>query len=360
MGLYIIVSFLLFFSIFMKLPVRYVSLGNEHRGDILYSFPVFLLLFFATIRGKSVGADTKNYIYIFDQICRLKNLNEISLFADKNYIEPGYLLYNILLSKVTCREQAITVLNSLVLFISLCLLLRYTNLKKEALFLFYCLGIYQTGFNLSPSTAASFVALCSLKYIKERKLLKTVVVILIGMSIHRSVFVFILLYFLYEVKLSKKRILLLFLAGYTAYLFYGLLYPTIIRLIPTVYLFYFEVQKNTSNGIVFAFHSFLMLVICMIVDFNNDDPYFNVLLWGVMIELLFYWLSLRLGVFARVSLLFTPCFILLLPLCLRNVKYVKYNLLSICFYGLILVQYILRLCVNNIGTTLPYVTFWNK
>ena len=361
MGIYIGVSILLYLSVIFKSQTRTVLKVGKQRTetDLICAFSILLLLFLAVFRAKTVGADTKNYIYIFNQICGFQDRAALKEFAKQNYIETGYLYYNVVLSKITQHEQAITAVNSVLLFLPLCFLLNYSEEKRETVFLFYCLAVFQTALNLMPSSIASLIVLCSLESIVERKPIKTCAIIALAMLIHRSAFVFFALFFLNRIKLTKKGAVLIYAAGFAAYLSYFAILPIILRFVPSVYLYYFS-KNAISNGGVFAFHSFIFLLILLLVDFNNDHRYFNVLMWGVSIELSFFWLGLRLVFFSRISLLFIPCLMLLIPICIRNMRRIRYTMIVRAgFYGMIFVQYVLRLFVNNIGTTIPYRFFWN-
>ena len=117
--------------------------------------------------------------------------------------------------------------------------------------------------------------------------------------------------------------------------------------------------SQITNGVVFGFHILIFIFILVVTDFRKAGSSFNLYLWAFIMELEFYWLSFRLEIFSRVSFLFSPVLILLVPFVTDNMRFVKNKkLINGIFYTLIGVQYVLRLSINNIGSTMPYMFFW--
>ena len=327
--------------------------------DISFWLAIILLALIAVLRGITVGADTKNYYAYFEDIAQLHTWKDLSYYADRYLIETGYMIYNKLLGFFFESGQTITVCNSILLFVALAIMVKKYSVKPVlSLFLYISLGIYQTALNMMPSSIACLIVLGSYCFIMERKLWKYLAMIVLAMQMHQSVFIFAFLYFLPKIRLTRFRAAVLFGAGGVLLMLYDRLLPVISLFVPEVYRRYLATSQIT-NGVVFIFHVLIFVFILVVTDFKKTDRTFNLYLWTFILELEFYWLSFRLEIFSRVSFLFSPVLILLVPYVTENMRFIKNKkLMNGIFYSLIGLQYVLRLCINNIGNTMPYMFFW--
>lgn len=340
--------------------MSFTSIRKSQNRDRKFFVALMILTFIAMVRGVSVGADTKNYIMYFNAIVNRNSIEQLVSYARDNDIEYGYLFYNKIISLICSNQQTITMFNSVFLMTALWVVVKkYAINKMESVYLFYVLGVYQTALNLMPSSIASLIALSGVCFIKKREGIKYVCTILLAMMIHKSVFVFLPFYFISRVKITKKLAVLIFGGGFLGYILYDAILPVLALFVPDSYLYYLDTGK-TSNGVVFVFHILILVFVLLFVDLNRCDDYVNIYMWLFLMELVFYWLGMRLVFFSRISLLFTPVLILLLPKVIREVRIVKQSkAIRLLFFIMLGVQYLLRISVNNIGTTLPYVFFWN-
>ena len=79
----------------------------------------------------------------------------------------------------------------------------------------------------------------------------------------------------------------------------------------------------------------------------------------LVVNLCFFGLNIGLGYASRMAALFGPYIIILIPRLLtlipdrvRRMDTARL-LMALCF-----VQYVLRMCINNIGGSMPYTFFW--
>ncbi|WP_416390466.1 EpsG family protein [[Clostridium] hylemonae] len=163
-------------------------------------------------------------------------------------------------------------------------------------FLYITLGIYQTALNMIPSNIASLIVIGGFCFILERKLWKFLLIIVLAMQMHQSVFIFIALYILHSIKLTRFRAVLLFGAGGIVLMLYDRLLPVISLFVPDVYQRYLMTSQIT-NGVVFGFHILIFIFILVVTDFRKAGSSFNLYLWAFIMELEFYWLSFRLEIF---------------------------------------------------------------
>lgn len=164
------------------------------------------------LRADSVGADTANYARIFELHADIswedcfEYFKEYYIEGEELYeFEPGYILFEKLVSSIWNNQWfykfvvAVIFMNSLGRFV-------YKNSDDPFIaFLLYS-GLFYNMFSLTGYRQVLSVAigiLWAYEYLKERKFVKFLLLVLIGATIHKSTLIFLVFYFI-----SKKKITL--------------------------------------------------------------------------------------------------------------------------------------------------------
>ena len=344
-----------------------LSNKNKNYQNVIVIIALLLLFIFAALRSINIGADTRQYVSHFIKISNtdFSDLNNYShiWYGD---IEPGYKIYNKLLSFISRNPQAITVANSFIqiLLISI-LIFRDSKHKWLSVFLYYTFCFYQTALNLTPSSFVSYFIFLSFPFIKNKKFVAFLAFVLIGMTFHTSAIFFIPLYFLSKIKINPKSmfavlsICLLCTLGYTTFL------SIIVNIVPSKYVLYIDSTREHKQFfvelLVYISHLIVIAFCFMLLSRNKrkqflvDNP---VMSWAFIFETVFYVLSTQSSMFSRGAFLFSPYVIIIIPELLNAIDDKKKKFIAtscIVIYGLVL--YIARVNVNNVGTTMPYEFF---
>lgn len=344
-----------------------LSNKNKNYQNLIVIIALLTLFIFAALRSVNIGADTRQYVSHFIKISNtdFSDLNNYShiWYGD---IEPGYKIYNKLLSFISRNPQAITVANSFIqiLLISI-LIFRDSKHKWLSVFLYYTFCFYQTALNLTPSSFVSYFVFLSFPFIKNKRLIAFLAFVLIGMTFHTSAIFFIPLYFLSKIKISPKSmfavlvICLLCTLGYTTFL------SIIVNIVPSKYVWYIdstiEHRQFFVELLVYISHLIVIIFCFMLLSRNKrkqflvDNP---VMSWAFIFETVLYVLSTQSSMFSRGAFLFSPYVIIIIPELLNAIEDKKKKFIAtscIVIYGLVL--YIARVNVNNVGTTMPYEFF---
>ena len=125
-----------------------------------------VLWFFMAFRSMFVGTDTKQYVYIFEQIVNVKFSELLSTrlyFYGGRYLfglsdlPKGYLIFNKLLTYISSNGQTITIACTTLIFAFMIRLLKKrSSYPMLSLWLFYTLGIYQTDMNVMRNAVIIF------------------------------------------------------------------------------------------------------------------------------------------------------------------------------------------------------------
>lgn len=342
--------------------------------DKLFAFMgLFFLLFFAAVRGSTVGADTKQYIHYYNAIFkenRLSHLNEaISAWVGYQVsVEIGYLLFVKVIQFLFgsfCSEQVITCVTSILIFALL-----WNFIKKESsnkmlsVWLYVVLGVFQTQMNMARNAIAILLVFIAIPYVRKRKFWKYFFIVLLAMLFHRTAVVFIPLYWLMQLQVSKKIATTILVASMVITVFDAFVVHFLNEVLPQHYLMYFVPDKTTGAGvkiILFVFQAICVLFVAMNLRKEERitlkrDIYIQYGEWMFLLNAASYVLSFQLRAFTRVAALFGPYLIVFIPQMLEHIKSPrrkeKITAILILMTGII---YIIRLSFNNIGGTMPYV-----
>lgn len=365
MGVYCsILAYLLYLGILKKLSEKY-----ENAENILVFLAAIVLFFFAAMRSINIGADTDQYCYHFKYIAKI-NFNHFLHYYNPKYgnIEIGYRFYNKFLSILINNQQIITVSNSFlqILLISI-VIFRDSKDKWLSIYLYFTFCFYQTALNLTPSSIASYFIYLAFPYIENKKIISFLIFIIIGISFHSSCIIFLPLYFLNKIKFNNKRIFLITIFIFFVTVFYSFFLPLFEKIVPNKYLHYIsgniEHKQIFVELIVYIVQLIVILFCCFLLEKEDREILIynnNLIIWLFLIETLLYFLATRSAMFSRGAFLFSPYIIIIVPKILNLVKdEKKYRIGKNMIIAYSAIIYIMRVSINNVGTTIPYKFFFN-
>ena len=128
------------------------------------------------------------------------------LVDESSILEPFFVIYTSIIKTLTDNWNVFIFLSTLIdlLIISL-VFKRYSSNYSLSLLLFFTLNI-GLEFDLMRNMKAILLILLSLQYIKQRNLLKFLLIIVAAFMFHRSALMFIPLYFMGNMELKEKKL----------------------------------------------------------------------------------------------------------------------------------------------------------
>lgn len=355
-------------------PMCYAYIGYKREVNIknlILPLCIGTLAFFMSCRDVSVGADTCQYAYGFEQITTTP---WSKLFATKIYgvggyelnFEYGYRLYNKLISIISKNAQMITIANSLLIMALLGKLVKgHSPYVFLSVWLYITLGIYQTQMNMARNAIAILICYLGCKYIEEHNIIKFLICATIATLFHSSSVLFIPIYWLVtKTELTGKKIGKILLLSVCCGLAFSFVRPLFVRFLPFGFGRYFAGNTSKFESIVVgAFHLALVAVVIFFTEKRNRAKMFEceaVGIWMFVLEILFFCIGYDVASATRMAALFGPYLIILIPRLIENGIESKNMRLNVIVLVVILsgVQYIARLQINNIGSTMPYKFFW--
>lgn len=352
--------------------VRAGDLSGRKTRHIALFTALSILWFFMAFRDVSVGVDTKHYAYVYGQFCDIPFSRVFTAVTYANEsetwsfdFEPGYRLVNKLLSLFFESTQTITIFNSTIIIV-----LWYFLIKRESpnfllsVWLILTLGIYQTEMNVTRNAIAILMVYNGFGYLRRGDLPRYLAVCILASMFHIAALVFIPIYPLVRrFRMTLRRAVCLITAFCLVGILFPVLRPIIEALVPARFDKYL-VQDNGKMGslIVGILNGGVFVLTYFLLPGKQRRLVFTRFRLGVMllvINLCFFGLNIGLFSASRMAALFGPYLVVLIPNMLTLIRNpARRREASAIITALCGVQYVLRLCINNIGGTMPYSFFW--
>ena len=191
-------STLLLSVVLIKMGYNKQTLKRNYKGHILFIFLAFLVLVIISGLRYNVGADYPGYSYLY---------KEQPYYDDAigMEIEYGFIFIVDTLNNIGLEVWAFFTLTAFITYFFLFYSFKnYKSLLYLGIFFFITYGFYFFSFNGVRQALAMSALAVAVAFIQERKLFPFLGIILIGGLMHKSLFLFLPLYFVLEkIRLSK-------------------------------------------------------------------------------------------------------------------------------------------------------------
>lgn len=371
----IFVFWYIIICLLMLYPFGIVYVGvisGKKTQCIALGISCFILWLFMALRDVSVGVDTKYYAHVFQQ---LQNIPFSEIFTTDTYatssatwtmnFEYGYRMYNKLISCLSGSVQTLIVCNSTLILLLLFVLIRnHSPNFMLSIWLYITLGIFQTEMNVGRNAIAILIAYLGFRFLEERRGMSYVACCITAMLFHKAAILFLPIYWLvHHVHWNQKKMRRVVLFSLILGVLFPYITPYLERYLPYFITKYFASSFSKGEAVMVGIlHLILFLFLYYMMDQTEREKIFQQYKLGTtlfVLNLSCFSFTLGIGYAARIAALFGPYLILYLPQILTLIESEKKrNVMTILLIAGCGLQYVLRLCVNNIGGTMPYEFFW--
>ncbi|MFM9987044.1 EpsG family protein [Flavobacterium sp.] len=324
-----------------------------------------ILILQSGLRNVAVGDDTYSYFETFKEISRTPWYQIKGLIIDYYQYglgkDPGYLIFQKLAQYITTDYQVFLFLIAILFFAALGNFI-YKNTTRLVdvmiAFVIYSVLFYSfysiTGIR---QTLATVFTLYSYEFVKKKKIIPFLLLVLIASTLHKSALIFIPFYFVCRIKKEKyifTAVLLLFpvffvfkdamgkylsvLSGYTDYN-------------------QLEGAGTYTFTALFVFISLMAMIRRKYIIKNNINAknYYN----GFAIALVFLPLSYINPNALRIIMYFSIFMILFIPEIIYSLKYIS-NKMRIDVSVITIILLISLFIKSNFNSEMPYGFFWEE
>ena len=183
------------------------------------------LIILSSLRGNTVGIDYPNYAIFFTQV---HNGGWAFLISPANTyrFEFGYSLLNYFVSLFTGNVLVFMAVVSVVaVTLTAILAYRYSPIPWICMFVFASFGFFGNTLNFIRQALAIAIFLFSIKYLKDKKFLPYLGIVIVAALFHKVMWIMIPIYFISHIKINWKSltaysVLTAFIMGLSWPLFY--------------------------------------------------------------------------------------------------------------------------------------------
>ncbi len=164
------------------------------------------LTLFAALRGRSVGIDYQMYEEYF---LSMREGGAGFLFSSENQyrIEWGYSLLNYLVSLVSGDVRVFMAVAAVLIMGLTCVFIaRYSPSWWLSVYVFLSFGFFNNSLCFIRQSIAIAIFLFAVPFLKEKKLVPYLVVVVLAASFHKALFIMVVLYFIAHIPVNWKSL----------------------------------------------------------------------------------------------------------------------------------------------------------
>ncbi len=353
MAFYILVLLLLTIMAVLKVRENFSHTGTkmDTKKQNMYFLIGVLSIYLLMALKQPVTGDYSRYATHFMTII-FKSLSGQSAFLS----EPGFFFFNRVIRSFTDNSfYFFAITSGIICFSAGRFIYKFADNKRYAIFFYYTIGLFAFSMAGLRQTLAMSICLFSYTAIKERRLLRFLLLIGLAFLFHRSAVFFLPAYFIANVKWKFNTVFGTLSLYALVCLFFNRIYEYIAG-----WLDYDYGIENTGNGGIFLIILMIISVLALIyrkklLDLNPDNIIFINLHFAVLALWIFRMFTRTVE---RPSYYYLYASIILLDKILslkaeRDADVITGKILvlsSLLFFGLIFIYRLLR-----DGNLLPYV-----
>ncbi len=329
-------------SIILKLiPCR---ISTRHK--ILCAIVGFELFIIAAFRSTTVGIDLENYLPMFYTIAELPFKDIFSITW-----EPGYLIFNKLLSYISSDGRCLLIGTSLFIIVGYVTFI-YKNLTSPwiGLFLFVALGLFTNSFNIIRQSMALVIVLHSLKYIHTQEYFKYFLSIFLAALFHVTAAICFVIPIINHLKVNLGNFTILLLCSI---IIIPLIANSILSYAMQIIFSEYSLGDKSSGGFNMLIVLIVLTLISILFSFksNANKLYCNMMALACCLQIV----SLQFSLFARVVTYFSSILIILVPSIVERLNSTETRIITTIMTLVIGLTYFILVVLNNdLSGVVPY------
>jgi len=317
--------YLFFLSILIILSfVEFSIIKKNKKPSVIREICIFILIVFWALRGYVVG-DAMVYGWHFNALPSIfsnKFWNYLLLVSDKGFtilmgitriISKDYLFFQACIGLLT-----IYLLDKVVQ--------RYSKYYVLPVLLFFSFNGLFLSFNLIRNCITILLFISSIKYIEEKRFSRFLIINIIGVFIHYSSIIYIILYPFFRIKISTKIFWIIFIVGNIIFLakieyvklILGFIQPFLPGKIGLAVKAYMNIRHELKPfSITFGFFErFVTVVILLLLRrYFRNEKYVNIFYNMLLIYIIgFYFFGELSNLMGRMMMLFVGFYWFLFPI----------------------------------------------
>ncbi|WP_444659799.1 EpsG family protein [Caproiciproducens sp. R2] len=283
------------------------------------------MIILASLRGSTVGIDYPNYSGYFTEVYTGIHKQGVAfLLSNANIYRPelGYSFLNYVVALFTNDVHVFMAVASIVVVgLTAVLVYKYSPIPWVSMFVFVSFGFFGNSLNFIRQCIAISIFLFSIKYLKEKKFLPYLGIVILSASFHKVMWIMIPLFFIARIKVNWKSLTVY--GGLTA-LIMGLSWPLFNLITKYVYKYYatkeglyYMMGRDWQTAAIPVITTVTILIVKKFI--LQRDPKNVVLINFSIYSGLLYIMTCQHFLFQRFGMIFFTSAILIIPGLLASV-----------------------------------------
>lgn len=279
---------------------------NRKIVTVLIAIQIFLI---SALRDYTVGTDIIGYLNTYNRFGNM-GWNELN----STRMEFGYAFMNKLLFMISTNGRLLLIVVAIIVSISLGkFVYDYSRIPWLSFYLFACLEHFSTSLSALRMILSIAIILTSIKYVKERKLWKFLLCVIIAFLFHKTAIVIVLLYPLSRFKINHTYLVFSVFMIIGAYMLGHRITQYLIER--------FYVEYAAKELIISGQGKGMFLLLCLVLllglflrtrEMRNDDT-MHVLFHMMILSIVFQSIAFSFSVFTRITTFFSISMIVFIP-----------------------------------------------
>ncbi len=345
----------MFYLLYLIVIFSYSFLKKLKNGRKKYCVLTGICYFVvAALRSNTVGFDTDIYVSAFNRLAEMP-LDAAAVFADKDVF--FWVLLSIL-GKITSNYTILfSIVAALFTISAWHLIYKYSRDPRLSIIVLLAFNLYQfTLTGMRQTIAISFI-LWAIDSCYERKVIRSIVFVLLGSIFHSSALAFLVVigFLFYKKKLNQVSTLTMALLLGLAFLFRGYIAKGLIVLIQD--RGYEVTILNGGLTMTFVIFSLFLMGGVFINEYTFSDKNANLTFFIASMACFFEMLVSTQSIFFRLAFYFLIIYVIFIPNIIETIQHNETKaIVKIGIYILLSIQY-LFVTIGSCGV-IPYQTFW--
>lgn len=271
------------------------------------------LILFTGLRAYTIGADTQVYLNALEYYEGLpkKEILTASLVWPYDF-EIGYFMLTKICAWLGLNKTAFLLIIAVLIYIPIVkLIFKYSGSPYLSLLCYFAVGFYSHSAGIFRQMIAVSICWCSLEYIKQRKLWKFLLLILVAFIFHNTALIFLPAYFLWNIDLTEIPQIIL-IATAVCLLFGKQIMSLAVKLLPQ-YSGYMTHSTSGGTYLMLAMYLMIYLVYVFISKYKPLDQAHAFFVNCIAAALLLQAASYSVSFFGRAIYYYSLATIILIP-----------------------------------------------
>jgi len=261
------------FTLFLLMSILYIILtfknNSDKRQKVFLIIAVSILFLLVALRDESMGNDTIKYLDLYSK-CAKEKWN-MHIFG--GYYEPGYLVFNILLSYISPSRRFFMVIMSFLFNVAVYRFIK-NNSKNYLLSILAYIGLlfFYSSMTMMRQFLAMSLVLESIRFAQEKKLIPFIIIIILALTMHSTAILAIMIYPIFNIKYKPNRVLIILASSVVATLFIGSIYTTLMAVLGRNSYYVLRIGNSENITSVTNFTIYSIINILLIRSIKNNKP----------------------------------------------------------------------------------------